>query len=187
MKSIIYVFIFSTILTSCSKVNPIDNPYGVTEDKNTFFKIAFNGKTLTTTGVKFSNPLFLDLLFDFCYAELYTATYSGVVKSQISLEIDPLFSSMFGAYGIKDGEVAGDLFAKRTGDAIGTYTDIGSTTSHYIYDYTVGNKEYKIDPGSLVLNVTAVDVNFIKGNFTCKLIDGTNKISAVGSFSLPSY
>jgi len=72
----------------------------------------------------------------------------------------------------------------KDGNAIGNYyIKSVSTLKNYVTDKSAGNKNYDIDSGS-VFTITKVDASIVEGNFTCKLIDGSNKIPATGSFSL---
>ena len=73
-------------------------------------------------------------------------------------------------------------FLHKDGNALGIYY-ADQFSDGYVIDKSVGNKRYDIDSGA-VFTVTKIDASIVEGNFTCKLIDGSTKIPATGSFSL---
>lgn len=185
MKKILLIASLIVLISSCAKDNVTtpSNIYGASVNKDIFFSVTFNGKTLKANGLTFSVLQYVDMLLDFMFVHIITHTVSGQTQSELNLFVDPIYTSIFN---LSNGEVSAAMSLERIGDAVGRYTFV-DYMPNYINDYTVGNKEYKIDIATSNLTVTSVDAKFIKGTFSCNLIDGTKKIPATGSFTLPKF
>lgn len=183
---ILFIFLFISVITSaftCNKSEGIlnDNPYKVSLDPNTFFKISISGKSLSTNGIKFGVSSYELMAFEYCYASVSTNTVSGKLISDITLEVSPLYSSLFGDFGIKDGDVEAYITATRNGDALGAYT---LESYCEIVDISQAKKTYEIDQTKSNFTVTSIDSKYVKGTFNLALINGSSIIPATGTFSL---
>lgn len=193
INNIYKTFVFSIVLVlicgfSCNKSdsNSANNPYKVSVDENTYFKINIGGKQLVTYGLQFGIQTYEALVFTFSRGSVTTRTISGQIESQLILMVNPLYKNMFGDYGIKDGEVQTILTASRVGEGIGAYS-FSNYDMKQITDLSLANKIYDIDASKSTLSVTSIDSKYIKGNFNLALINGSGIIMSPGSFSIPKF
>jgi hypothetical protein len=189
MKILYTLCLSALILTSftCNKndANAADNPYKVSSDDATYFKINIAGKDLVTYGLKFGLQSYEMLAFQYCYASIKTSTVGGQIQSDLILNVLPLYQNLFGIYGIKDGQVQVNfLDANKIGEALGTYKISGYNT---ISDVSLANKVYQIDESRSTLSVTSIDSKYIKGTFNLALINGSSIIMSPGTFSLLKF
>ena len=178
MKKIITIIAACISLFSCTKTSDSStiNNSTFSLDPDIYFKVTFNGKTLSSNGVLVNgNPTDLNL------ALISTTTNNGILSTSLFLISDgSSFNNVAHIYNLTPLQTCNaEIHLQKNGNSIGLYTVIfGSIT-----DITVGNKRYDIDIGS-AFTVTVADVKYVKGTFVCNLIDGTTKIPATGSFSL---
>jgi hypothetical protein len=177
---------------SCSKENNSANSnFTAIQNKDVYFTISFSGKTLTSYGIKFLKAAgYADN--DFIYSLSKTFTDLGQTYSTFYADIRPTYSStpFYGESNIKDGQVSAEFWAQRkVGQLVGTFAfepNLGGPTGDpwsSILDRSTQTKYY-IDPSGSQIVINSVDQSLIKGTFSCKLISGTNRIPATGTFSL---
>ena len=189
LKRTLIIVIFSG-LSACSKtgVTP-NNNYGSTSDKNIYFTIQMKGKTLSTNGVKFTNPAFVADSKMWQSGKIYTFyDINGQHFSGLSIKVDGTFDNQYTIFGLPRGQVSVDFILSKAGtNPIGSYGNyMGLSAGGEIWDLTdqlvTGPKQYSAT--GFNCNITSADSLNIKGNFSCILDDGTNTYPATGSFSL---
>jgi hypothetical protein len=190
-----FLFFVIFAFNSCSQgssyggqANPIPNN-GIVVDSSVFFKVTFSGKTISVNQVYKDGNL---LNYDAFVSMVSTNSNTGQTLTNLSIGVDG--NSANGYHNtiypnIPWQACAANLFTQRLGDVIGVYDYcIGTITDLSI---GVGRKEYQIErdvnPSTFHLELTSIDARFIIGNFTCFLIDGSNRIPASGSFRQPYF
>ena len=194
--AIILLCIYS--ITSCSKGSSSPPPNNTTGlifklDTNYYFKVNFSGKTLSSYSyVEILNGTIIYAGGADIIGTSSTATNNSIVTSTLGFIVSgSTLNIIYPSYSLPSNQC--DFSC-----AIGL-TKIGNAVGNYIYhpdqisfqispmtlsDLTVGNKKYCVDTINNLFTVTQADTKFIKGTFSCNLIDGNSKIPATGSFSL---
>lgn len=175
------------IFSSCKKDVDANNIWGVKQDKEIYFIITINGKTLTSYGAKFSVPAYQDMIFDFLYASTSTFTGSNqTVKTETDLVVDPLYNQLFGwgQYGLPDGQVEADISLSKDGTILGIHKIDNTFLGNYIVDKTSGNIDYDVIPTGSSVTITEANEKIVKGTFTLNLKLGSQTTPATGSFRL---
>ena len=158
------------LISSCVK-----SSNGLIKDGDNYFKVTFSGKTLESDGYLYMGA---SIPSGYAYVNSSNNQY-GTVVSNLTIQIT---NNENIAWGIPPTDCNCYISLSKIGNALGNYT-IDKFSGNYITDLNSGNKRYDIDSiGSF--NITKADATLVVGTFTCKLIDGTSKIPAVGSFSL---
>lgn len=185
IKYLFYILYLFT-LCSCTKssVSTVPDNNTVWFDPDNYFKINFQGKTLINQGMKYMNA---DR--GYCCLASSSSTSSGAYTTlRFVLEGD-MHNLLFGQapYNLKESQqMIVEIACTKEGYTLGNYVP---KQSYYngITDL-VNKKYYEISSNGFNLNVSTADTKYIVGTFSCKLIDGSNTISANGEFKLtPLY
>jgi hypothetical protein len=181
MKNIIY-FILSlctVLIISCSgNTNPVNNNNYVI-DPNVFFTLTFNGRTLTTNGLTSNNLSIIPLLKNQTSAR---ALSFGTTETQLTIiaagsNVNTLMNNTA-------QQINCNIQVTKQGISLGTYNGIPTNNnSGFITDLTINSTIYNVNINSSV-TVTSIDQNYVTGNISLLLEDGTNLIPASGSFRL---
>ena len=188
MKKIINLLTVVTIsltLYSCTKDdstnNTTTNPYSSKEDPNSYFTATFLGKTLKTSGIIIYDPNVACpiLMGKIVTQNGSTSTYSTLTMQPRGSEINTLFFNP--PYNFPFQSLDAFIFSEKNGNALGNYKITNSSSSE-ITDL-FNSKQYNFDT-STIFTVTSIDVTYLQGTYTGKLIDGTTKIPVTGTFKL---
>lgn len=164
----------------------LNNIWGVSTNKDIYFTLTINGKTISSYGVKFANSAYEDLLFNFLVATTSTFTdFNNSVLTQTSLMVDPLYDEFWnwGQFGLKDGEITADIDLRKNGTILGVH-QVDDSYFNTITDKTNGNIEYEIIPTGSTVNITEANQEIIKGTMSLRLKLGNQTIPANGTFRL---
>jgi hypothetical protein len=188
MKKTLLILVTLVTISSCTKKVDLNlsNIWGVTSDKNIYFTLNINGKTISSYGAKFSNSLYQDLALDFLYATTSTYTdFNNNLITETTLMVDPLYQEIWnwGQFGLKDGEVIADINLIKNGTILGVH-QLEDFFGNTIIDKTNGNIEYQIVATGSSVTITEVTQEIIKGNMNLRLKLGNQTIPASGTFRL---
>jgi hypothetical protein len=173
---IICIVLFNTSCTQSSTTPsaPPANTSIYSIDSTYFFKINFNGQTLSQYGV-FAN---------YGSSGSGYVSYPGIVSGVLSTGTLAANSGGLLNLYIQNTNVSFYFNLNRVGDTvnspIGAY-DLHGSASAGITDLNT-SKGYTMDTASTLLNVTNINVSSVIGVMSGKLIDGTSLIPFTGSF-----
>jgi hypothetical protein len=185
-KTIVISFLICFSFLSCFKKLDLNNIWGVSTNKDIYFTLTINGKTLTSYGVKFANSTYQDLLFDFLVATTSTFTdFNNSIVTETTLMVDPLYDEFWnwGQFGLRDGEVSANIDIRRNGTILGIH-QVDNSFFNTLTDKTNGNIEYEIIPTGSTVNITEANQQIIKGTMNLRLKLGNQTIPANGTFRL---
>lgn len=186
MKKLLILILIPLLGVSCTAGIDPNNIWGVKANKDIFFSITINGKTITSYGVKFTVSTYESWAFDYLYGNTRTFTnYNQEVVTESDIYVNPIYNSVWSwsQFGLKDGDVEAQFSLTKNGTIIGVHK-IETYGFRKIIDKTNGNVEYIIEPTSSTVNITEIDGKSIKGTFNFNLTLGTQLIPATGSFRL---
>jgi hypothetical protein len=175
------VVITALLISGCSgsSSNPSTaNNNGVSIDPNVFFKITFNGRTITTNGL-ISTDINTAIIYNGFSRVSVTST--GTNESFLSLFVQ---GSILNTYlNNVPNKVDAQITIKKNGTSLGTYDIPNDNRLGAIYDLSTNRTTYLINNDGSV-TITSIDQKYVTGTFSLLLEDGSNLIPATGSFRL---
>ena len=178
MKMVLLAFVILAAACSQSTTTPTTPPANTTVyslDSTYYFKINFNGQTLSQYGV-FAN---------YGPSGSGYVSYPGIASGMLSSGTLAANSGGLLNLYIQNTNVSFYFNLNRVGDTVNS--PIGAYDFHTLGNAAVitdlnTSKGYTMDTASTLLNVTNINVSSVIGVMSGKLIDGTSLIPFTGSF-----